>query len=48
VREGTGDECLALTGFYEDYVKRHEFDVFLRKPVDLDDLCHAITSLTRR
>lgn len=36
--------AIALTGFYESYLDTKEFDAFLRKPVDLDDLCSTITA----
>jgi CheY-like chemotaxis protein len=37
---------IALTGFYESYPGAREFDAFLRKPIDLDELCRVIRSLT--
>jgi len=39
---------IALTGFYEDYAGAEGFEAFLRKPVDLDLLCSAITALVER
>ena len=39
---------IALTGFYDEYKARENFDAFLCKPVDLDKLGEIIRSLTRR
>jgi CheY-like chemotaxis protein len=36
--------AIALTGFYEFYLDTKEFDAFLRKPVNLDELCKSITA----
>jgi CheY-like chemotaxis protein len=36
--------AIALTGFYEFYMDTTGFDAFLRKPVNLDDLCTTITT----
>jgi CheY-like chemotaxis protein len=34
--------AVALTGFYEFYLDTTGFDAFLRKPVNLDELCKTI------
>ena len=39
---------IALTGFYEQYLGSQDFDAFLKKPVNLDDLCGTIAALARR
>jgi CheY-like chemotaxis protein len=39
---------IAVTGFYEDYLNREQFDAFLKKPVDLDKLASTIASLAPR
>jgi len=39
---------IAVTGFYEQYLGSQDFDAFLKKPVDLDDLCGTIAALARR
>ena len=39
---------IVLTGFYEDYAGADGFEAFLRKPVDFDLLCSAITTLVER
>lgn len=36
--------AIALTGFYEFYMDTTGFDAFLRKPVNLDQLCKTITT----
>jgi two-component system CheB/CheR fusion protein len=41
---------IALTGFYEKYMDTHgvaRFNAFLRKPVNLDELCKTVLSLTQ-
>jgi CheY-like chemotaxis protein len=38
---------VALTGFYEDYPNAEEFDAYLRKPVNLEELGGVIRSVTR-
>jgi CheY-like chemotaxis protein len=40
---------IALTGFYEKYMNTHaaRFDAFLRKPVNLDELCKTVLTLTQ-
>jgi len=44
----TGLPVIALTGHYDDYAGANGFGAFLRKPVDLEQLCSAITDLVRR
>jgi two-component system, OmpR family, response regulator len=39
---------VALTGFYEKYPNAKEFDAYLRKPIDVEDLGRAIQSVTGR
>ena len=41
--------AIALTGFYEEYMDRRTagFAAFLRKPVNLDELCRAIRNAVR-
>jgi|SRR6267143_2433703 CheY-like chemotaxis protein len=39
---------IALTGFEERYVERHEFDAFLRKPTNLDELCRVVKEVVAR
>jgi len=39
---------IALTGYYEDYFNADGFGAFLKKPVDLDQLCTAIVTLVDR
>lgn len=41
--------AIALTGFYEEYMDRRTagFAAFLRKPVNLDELCRAIRDAVR-
>jgi CheY-like chemotaxis protein len=41
--------AIALTGFYEDYMDTRTagFAAFLRKPVNLDELCRAIRNAVR-
>ena len=41
--------AIAITGFYESYMdtRRAGFDAFLRKPVNLDELCRVIRTLAR-
>lgn len=41
--------AIALTGFYEEYMDRSTagFAAFLRKPVNLDELCRAIRNAVR-
>ena len=34
--------AIAVSGFYEDYMDVRGFDAFLRKPVDLEELCRQI------
>ena len=34
--------AIAVSGFFEDYLDVRGFDAFLRKPVDLDELCRQI------
>lgn len=36
--------AIALTGFYEFYMDTAGFTAFLRKPVNLDELCATITA----
>ena len=42
--------AIAVTGFYENYMTTAAgmFDAFLRKPLDLDNLCRTIRSVTTR
>ncbi len=39
---------VAVTGFYEDYPNAQEFDAYMRKPVNVDELGRVIRSLTGR
>jgi two-component system, chemotaxis family, CheB/CheR fusion protein len=39
---------IALTGYYEDYANAEGFEAFLKKPVDLDQLCTAVLTLVGR
>jgi CheY-like chemotaxis protein len=41
--------AIALTGFYEHFMDTAgaAFDAFLRKPVNFDELCRTIRSVTR-
>jgi CheY-like chemotaxis protein len=34
--------AIAVSGFFHDYMDVRGFDAFLRKPVDLDELCRQI------
>ena len=39
---------VALTAFQDRYVQTQLFDIFLRKPVELDDLCRAVEDAVAR
>jgi CheY-like chemotaxis protein len=39
---------IALTAFYEDYPRTADFNAYLRKPVDFDELCNTIRTLVER
>ena len=38
---------IAITAFYEEHGRQPEFDAYLRKPVDLDEVCAVVTRLAR-
>jgi CheY-like chemotaxis protein len=46
---GASIPAIALTGFYENYMNTEGtgFNAFLRKPVNFDDLCRTIRSVTQ-
>ena len=46
--KGASIPALALTGFYEQYMDTQGtgFNAFLRKPVNLDELCRTIRAVT--
>jgi CheY-like chemotaxis protein len=48
-RKGESIPAIALTGFYEQYMDTQGtgFNAFLKKPVNFDDLCRTIRSVTR-
>ena len=39
---------IGLTAFYEQYPPTSDFDVYLKKPVNLDALCAAMKTAVRR
>lgn len=47
VRQRRTLPAIAITGFYESYTERAGFDAFLRKPVNLDELCRVIRNVVR-